>query len=363
MRYDEAMLARTLSVTALVGVALTPLALACGSDAPSPNDANEAADAASLDVGAPPETPEAGGMDVATGPDGATGGPCVVDTNPGHHLFECDGIKYDLETPPICTGGGCGVVLDVHGLTMTADQEDKSTKLRVLGSGHGFVVVQPTAPRGLIGPSWTPVTDDAKVWAALGAVRAALKVDPERVHVTGFSQGGAMTLRLLCAHGDEIASAAPVAAADGRSLDGNVPPFRLDCPFDATTKPAAPRSILQMPGTLDALVPIDKGKLQRDAILAWLGTVTDSVVASDASFTRTRYASAAKGVVFEYVQHGYVVTPPILPVAIGGHCLPGGDDLRGQVSGESMFFSCAPPNGFVWGEILMDFFIAHPRGK
>jgi len=259
-----------------------------------------------------------------------TGGPCVVDTNPGHHLFECDGIKYDLETPPICTGGGCGVVLDVHGLTMTADQEDKSTKLRVLGSGHGFVVVQPTAPRGLIGPSWTPVTDDAKVWAALGAVRAALKVDPERVHVTGFSQGGAMTLRLLCAHGDEIASAAPVAAADGRSLDGNVPPFRLD---------------------------------QRDAILAWLGTVTDSVVASDASFTRTRYASAAKGVVFEYVQHGYVVTPPILPVAIGGHCLPGGDDLRGQVSGESMFFSCAPPNGFVWGEILMDFFIAHPRGK
>ncbi|MFO0672092.1 MAG: hypothetical protein U0235_21110 [Polyangiaceae bacterium] len=170
-----------------------------------------------------------------------------------------------------------------------------------------------------------------------------------------------MTLRLLCAHRDEIAQ--PVAAADGRSLDGNVPPFRhFDCPFDATTKPAAPRSILRA-HERRRVVPIDKGKLQRDAILAWLGTVTDSVVASDASFTRTRYASAAKGVVFEYVQHGYVVTPPILPVAIGGHCLPGGDDLRGQVSGESMFFSCAPPNGFVWGEILMDFFIAHPRGK
>lgn len=341
------------ALTAFVGAALA--LAACSSSTPAAPTSEPLVDAA------PPGEASSEPVDAAA-PDVTTLADAVA-PSPGHHVFSHDGIKIDLEVPDACAAGGCGLVLDIHGLTMNADQEDRSTGLRALVRARGYVLVQPNAPRGLIGPSWTPITDDAKVWSAVASVRAALKVDPERVHVTGFSQGGAMTFRLLCAHADEIASAAPVAAADGATLDSTVPPFRLDCPFDATSQPAVPRSILQMHGTLDGLVPIAKARQQEGAILTWLGTATDTVVAEGTGFRHRRYASAAKGVVFEYLEHDYVVTPPLLPVAIGGHCLPGGDDLAGKVTGESMFFSCAPPNGFVWGPTVMDFFAAHPRGK
>jgi hypothetical protein len=47
---------------------------------------------------------------------------------------------------------------------------------------------------------------------------------------------------------------------------------------------------------------------------------------------------------------------------LGGHCLPGSLDLNTNISpGETMFFGCAPPNAFKWGEAIMQFFTAHPK--
>jgi polyhydroxybutyrate depolymerase len=286
---------------------------------------------------------------------------CVTNVSAGHQVFDCDGIKYDVEISPTCAKGGCGLVLDVHGMTMSGPQEDASTQLSVIGAARGYVVVQPTAPGSSLGPSWTPETDDDKVWKFVGDVRAALAIDSKRVHVTGFSQGGAMSFRFACKHGDEIASAAPIAAASAKSLNSNVPPFVLDCAFDGTEAPARPMSILHMHGIGDGLVPIAKGREQRDRILAWLGSVTESVVSSDGKHTRTRYASAVKNVVYEYIEHDYAVpAPPIaLPVQVAGHCFPGGADLV-RSAGRPLIFSCEPPVAFVWGSVVMDFFEANP---
>jgi hypothetical protein len=66
--------------------------------------------------------------------------------------------------------------------------------------------------------------------------------------------------------------------------------------------------------------------------------------------------------VYEFLQHDYVVPPPLVPVALGGHCIPGGNDLPANASvGQTMFFSCAAPNAFVWGTTVMQFFVAHPK--
>jgi dienelactone hydrolase len=327
-----------------------------GADRGDRGDASQTADVPSNDAGA--VTGDAAPPATVTHP--APFG-CIADVTAGHHVFSCGGIGYDVEITPACASGGCGLVLDVHGLTMSAEQEDRSTKLRALGAPRGYVIVQPTAPGSALGPSWTPNTDDDKVWAVLEDALHALVIDPHRVHVTGFSQGGAMSWRMLCKHADVIASAAPIAAADGKNLDSNLPPFRLDCAFDATTAPSRPLSILQMHGTKDGLVPFDKAKLQRDAALAWLGLGVATPVGSDANYVHTRYTSPTGNVVFEFIQHDYEVEPPLLPVPLGGHCFPGGDDLRHGASSAALFFGCAPPNAFVWGNVVMDFFVAHPK--
>jgi hypothetical protein len=305
-----------------------------------------------------------GGGSGSTGGGGITGTPaahgCFTDVTAGHHKFSCDTISYDVEIPATCASGGCGVVFDVHGLTMNGDSEDKSTGLRALGDSMGYLIVQPTAPSGLLGPSWTPVTDDVKVWSFLDDARAAMLIDPKRIHFTGFSQGGALTWRMVCAHADVIASAAPVAACDATTQQPLMPPYVLDCPFDATRSPSQYIPVLQLHGEVDGLCPFAKGTQQRDtAVAAWGLSGTPATVGSDSNYSWTRYASSS-GAVYEFIEHNYVVPNPLLPVPLHGHCLPGGMDLMPSTL-DPLVFSCAPPNAFVWGQALMAFFAAHPR--
>lgn len=310
-------------------------------------------DALTLDASSDGSPHDGGAADTSpTGPHG-----CVTTVSAGHHVHPCDGVRYDVEVSAACASGGCGLVLDVHGLTMNADQQDDNTSLRALGSARGYVVVQPTAPTGVIGPSWNPATDDDKVWAFVRDAIAAFAIDPKRVHVTGFSQGGAMTFRLVCKHAAEIASAAPIAAADAKSLSSNTPPFRLDCGFEGTDMPSRPVPMLHMHGVKDGLVPIAKGRQQRDAILAWMGETTTQVLVDATTHQWTRYTSATHGV-YEYLEHQYVTSSTTLAVPIAGHCFPGGKDLSGTLS-RPLYFTCTPPTSFVWGEIVLDFFASH----
>ncbi len=300
-----------------------------------------------------------------TGGGGSSGVPaphgCVTDVTAGHHKFSCNSISYDVEIPSSCAAGGCGVVFDVHGLTMNADMMDKSTGLRALGDSMGYVIVQPTAPSSLIGPSWTPSTDDPKVWSFLQDTLVALVIDPKKIHFTGFSQGGAMTWRMICAHADVLASAAPIAGADATTQQPPSPPYILDCPFDSTNSPSQQIPILQMHGTADGLVPFAKATQQRDAVISAWGLGSPTTVSSDAQHAWTRYTNAS-GTVFEFIQHDYEVDPPLVPVPLHGHCIPGGNDLQANATfGQTMYFSCAPPDAFVWGQVVMQFFQAHPR--
>lgn len=324
--------------------------------------ASSAPDAGPVDSGAPDAGLEDAGVPDAGVVDAGTTAPagCVTSVDAGHHVFPCEGIDYDVEVSAACARGGCGVILDVHGYSMSADLQDKSTGLRALGAGAGYVVVQPTAPFVGLARGWLPGVDDPKLWRFLGDVRRALRIDPRRVHVTGFSQGGAMTWRLLCAHGDELASVAPAAAADGQTPSVGLFVYALDCDFSAAERPAREVPVLQAHGTLDTLVAYAKGTQQRDAALSAWALGSPAVVASGSDFTRTRYTNA-RGLEYEFVSHDAVVGTQFAPVVLGGHCLPGGADLLANGGpGQTMFFSCAPPAPFTWGRLVLDFFVAHP---
>jgi hypothetical protein len=43
------------------------------------------------------------------------------------------------------------------------------------------------------------------------------------------------------------------------------------------------------------------------------------------------------------------------------HCYPGSDDFEATLPGQFMGFACLSPNAFTWGEIVLEFFQAHPK--
>ncbi len=294
----------------------------------------------SSDTTLSPDTTDATDTKDASRFDAAPSG-CITDVSAGAHVFPCDGLTYDVAVPSACTGSACGLVLDVHGATMSGKMEDHNTAMRALGAKYGYVIVQPNANPAPPLSSWTPGTDDDKVFAFLGAALTSYGIDRKRVHMTGFSQGGMMSSRFLCKHASTFGSIAPGAGTG--------------CTFTAGDTPSEEIPVLYMHGTKDSVVAFSYGTAQRDALIsAWkLGPKT--VVSSSATHEWSRFENAA-GTVFEFIQHDYEASS----IALHGHCYPGSTDPSGE-AGQLFSFACTGTSAFVWGEAVMSFFVAHPR--
>lgn len=122
-----------------------------------------------------------------------------------------------------------------------------------LAEDEGFIVVCPDGVEdhwndGRELDKWRAHAEDIDdvgfLLALIDHLLRAYAIDPERIFVTGISNGGKMSLRLACEATDTFAAAAPVIA----SLPAN-----LDC------QPSRPISILQMNGTEDPLMPWEGG--------------------------------------------------------------------------------------------------------
>lgn len=289
---------------------------------------------------------------VDAGASDATEAPCITATV-GTNVFSCGDFGVTVAAPALCSAQSCPILLDIHGLGMSADAEDANTNLRALGNAAGFIVVQPTAPsRTVYGPTWLNTDDDA-VWAAFMQAKAAWKADDKRVHVTGFSQGGYMAWRLLCEHSDVLASVAPGAAGVDKCPADN---FNTTCAFTGASVPKAPIDVLFVAGNQDAIVPPSCTAPQIAAVVAaWGGTKTK--IDGDGSFERDRYTGAA-GNDFEVLTHDYTTDPAGLLASNKGHCYPGATPKTGTVWDA---VACKPPNSFAWGQEVLQFFIAHPK--
>lgn len=258
----------------------------------------------------------------------------------------CEGnIQYDVEIPAACTQGPCGLIVDMHGYTMTGDAEDENTGMRALGQANGYVIVQPTAPPdGLSFPSWNQPMHAPLVHAFLTEIAAGLPIDATRIHAMGFSQGGGMTFRLLCDYADFFASGAPIGALEG-------------CPFSGQDTPSEEVDILHVHGHVDAIVSFDNVAIpQRDAALAAWSFGAPSQIEADAMHTATRWETAS-GTVFEFWEHDYQTSAQVAFIGLDGHCVPGGTDFDGFPAG----YSCEDMNTFVFGSLAMQFFLAHPK--
>lgn len=269
---------------------------------------------------------------------------CFDGTEGVHHV-SCEGIELDLHVPSECIERACGLIVDVHGSTMTGEQEEAHTQLGALARERGgYVVLQPWAPG--VERHWDEQATggDALVLAAAERVMNVFSVDRRRVHFTGMSQGGFMTWRMLCLQPNLFASFAPLAGTASSFLrDTNE-----GC-VDTAGAPLAPRPVLYGHGTADALVDFSGAVETIEAVrAAWGLTQEESLDAGD-GYKLTRYSGDGAGVI-EFLEHDLSsdYAGPLFG-AWEGHCFPGSDGPIGCGAGPA------------WGETVLQFFEAHPK--
>jgi pimeloyl-ACP methyl ester carboxylesterase len=295
---------------------------------------------------------DAPGQADARGPDASPPMPagCVTDVSTGDHVYTCGGLQVDARIPAQCQAPGCGLILVLHGDTGTGLLMDAHVKMRDLGQQNGYVVIAPSGPPWPGGPgsTWNS-SNDATLVSMVTQFRDVFRVDPKKIHVTGFSRGGFMTWRLLCDHADLFASAAPAGAGFGGGFG------ETTC-FQQNRAPSRKIPITFLMGRTDVSVGYSNMVGIRDAAITNYAVTGPTVLASDANYTHNRWTNSS-GFVIETWDHAYENYPTSDFASAKGHCIVGSttDPTAPQYA-----IPCQPPNAFVWGEEVMKFFMANP---
>ena len=150
------------------------------------------------------------------------------------------------------------LVIVLHGNTQTGADMAARTSWPAVARREGFGVVFPNG----LNRAWADLrpntrragrappegTDDvAFIVALIEKFTADGAADPRRIYVTGLSNGGAMTMTLICARADLFAAAASVI-------------FNLTDDMAASCHPAKQVPMLMINGTADPLIPYQGGR-------------------------------------------------------------------------------------------------------
>jgi hypothetical protein len=310
---------------------------ASGGDAGSAGSAGQAGDAGSSDS-TTPRTMQP--IDPPVADD------CIKDVTAGDHTFTCSGLTFLVMVDPMCVKYACGVIFDIHGATMSGAQMRDNTLLYKIAPPKGYIVVNPSATADNTGGTWDLTNDPPKVDDFLTRTIKAYHIDPDRVHVGGFSQGSAMTFWFLCNHHDVMASAAPVSGASD-----------VTC-MDDSWQPRVP--IFYENGTKDQASTIDKARMMVDSIVSQLKLTGGDQIAGDDQYRRKHWVGDG-GMEFDYLEHDYGGQ-----AVLDGHCIPGGVDIPGtgmnDLLGGINATTCTTGNITInWGELALQWYIDHPR--
>jgi polyhydroxybutyrate depolymerase len=145
------------------------------------------------------------------------------------------------------------LILALHGNLMSGAQFERTGAWAQFAAKHKFVVALPDGLNNawadgrvgveIKGKSPPAGTDDVAFLTALAEKLVADRIaDRKRLYITGASNGGMMTFRLLCDRPDLFAAGAASIAV---LTDG----------LAARCKPGMPRPILLLNGTADRIVP------------------------------------------------------------------------------------------------------------
>lgn len=245
------------------------------------------------------------------------------------------------------------LVIALHGERANAKHMQKITGLSDKADESGFIVVYPQGSgrfrknvltwnaANCCGYAYDEDVDDVGfIEIMISNLEALYRIDPKRIFVTGFSNGGMMAFKLACNLAKKIAAIAPVAAAFN----------------DLSCEPDAPVSVVIFHGSRDREVPIDGGigkeptatrmdNSVASAITFWVqhnGCNIESNIEVIDKVTREDFIDGKKG---------SAVT--LYLVRTGWHAWPGGK--------ATYLFPAPPYPGISATDLIWDFFSKHPK--
>jgi hypothetical protein len=129
--------------------------------------------------------------------------------------------------------------------------------------------------------------------------------------------------------------------------------------FDDGDSPAREVPLLVLHGKQDIVVEFECAERQLAAAFDhWdIDPESATTVSADDSYTWRRWNTPA-GTPLEFIEHDQAAESWLLL----GHCFPGSDDLDPTENGQLMPFGCADDTSLHWGEAVVQFFLANPRG-
>jgi len=229
-----------------------------------------------------------------------------------------DGMRRDFVTyiPDNPAGGKMPLVISLHGGFASPKGQFHLADFRPLADKDKFIVVCPASKHFWHDGRDNHGIDDIKFISQLiDFIENKYNADPQRVYVTGISNGGFLTSRLACELPNRIAAIAVVAA----SLN-----------VDEGYKPVKPMPVMYMHGTADPVLPYKGGKKfgrlmysQDEVVKIWadldkcnpkpiITNIPDNA-GDGTSIVKTEYINHSSG----YKVIGYSIVN-------GGHTWPGG---------------------------------------
>lgn len=254
------------------------------------------------------------------------------------------------------------LVLSLHGAVSSAAEQEEKTGWNDIAERETFVMAYPQGILPLaVGWRWkagepmgagnaeldpifaagveTHVDDVAFIYDLLTALSDELCIDPARIYVNGFSNGGGMTHHLACALSERIAAIGTNAGAY-TAIPGGCNPSR-------------PVPVITFQGKLDRIVPYNgNSRLGLQGVESWVAdwAARNGCDATPVPIDRAS-ADAVTGVVYTGCADDASVE--FYAIADGGHTWPGGAWSMPFILGKTSTDINA-------SETMWEFFKAHP---
>lgn len=236
-------------LTSFAVLSLTSAGLAaCGSD-----PVNPAGTTGTSGSGGSAATTTASTTTTSTSGAGGSSGACT------ETVFG-DDRPVDLHVPPSysCDKPAPLVIL-LHGYTASGAIEELYLNITAESNKRGFLYAHPDGTKSAAGEQFwnatdaccnfegSKIDDSAYISKLIKDVQAAYNVDAKRIYLIGHSNGGFMSYRMACEHGDQIAAFASLAGA-----------MYTDVKKCAA---ATPVSLLEIHGTADGTIDYNGGSI------------------------------------------------------------------------------------------------------
>ncbi|NJD56616.1 MAG: hypothetical protein FIA94_09465 [Nitrospirae bacterium] len=248
------------------------------------------------------------------------------------------------------------LVVLFHGYASSARGIEEISGMSDKADREGFVVVYPQGT-GFIRTVWNAGFccsdaspqggDDLEFFRELIAkLKVTLDIDPNRIYVAGFSNGGMMAYSLAARMPDVIAAAAVISATDGIRIIGNG--HALNIP-----EPSAPVPLIGFHGMKDSHLPYYGGAGVRTKDVLEFFSVAESlsiwVRANGCDPLPARDSRRDGAVIIDTYACRENADIIFYSIRDGGHAWPVEGDCMGR--GE-----CVPATDVIW-----NFFRAHPK--